>query len=265
MATEEKMIMTTNPLRDCGLTPQLLQKIFDNGGAKAIRQIVRAQKHSLSRVFHPDVTGKQTAFYTKFLDSMELVERMSDSELTESIVKLKQPKPSSSPTKAFSPGKIIRSLSSTCRNGHLPSAREVSFYPLMAPGTKYVSRNARNSGQLRPPLSIIRPTKTGVEYRRIDSDEWIREEGLFFAGSFDRKIDVLLRSVLPWEYHNSSVFLLPGRVSGGRETLKAMVIADTILNAVEEFYTPEVISLNALALVDAAGNLLHAGYIYEKI
>ena len=260
--------MTTNPLRSCGLAPQFLQELAKCGGTAAVRQAVRDQKRSASKVLHPDVNdGKQRAYYVKLLASADIVGKLSDTELKELLAKLKrpiEPDPMMPVTSLVPSGRFLRSMVKMCSSGHLPSAREVSFYPMMPPGTKPVASNAKEAENKRPPLSVIRPTKTGIEYRQTDADEWLQEEGLFFAGSFDRKIDSLLRSSLEWEYRNNSPLLLPGRVFGGRTTFRTMAIPSRVIASAESFYTPEVIDSNALALVDATGNLLYAGHVYER-
>ena len=259
-----KIIIAVNPLLECGLTSSFLQKLNKQGGPDAIRQAVTAQKRSASKIFHPDIAGKETAFYKKFLDNASLIEKMSDEELVEHLKRLRGSTnmPDATPPIVSSP-KILQTLLPICSKGHLPIAQEINFYPLMPPGTKYVMSSAKDADKKKPPLSVIRPIKRGIEHRRLDVDEWLQEEGIFFIGSFDRKIDNLLRTILPLVYRDGMSLLLPGQTSGGRTTLLTMTIPNQSIIEVEKLYAPELIPPKVLALVDARGNLLHAGYIAE--
>jgi hypothetical protein len=244
--------MITNPLRECGLSPQFIAALSKQGGITAVRQAVRAQKRSASKFLHPDISGKQTAFYTKLLASAETIERMSDTELDEYLAKLKQREDPPAPAPVMPSGKILHALIAVCSKGHIPSAKEVTFYPLIPPERKFKSA----------PFSIIRPTATGIEHRKVTDETWQRDEGLFLIGSFSRKIDHILRQMLPAELR--SINTLPGRTSKGAATIRILPIPDTAIEAVEDLYTPEILTPNAIALVSATGALFHAGHIHEK-
>jgi hypothetical protein len=251
--------MAKNPLHECGLSPQYLAELMKRGGVAAIRQAVQGQKRSASRTLHPDITGvRSSAFYTKLLNNVAMVEKMSDKELSECLAKIKQPPaPSALPAlQTYSAGKILRGILSICRNGHLPCAREMGYYQLAAP----IREGTSSRFVEKSPLSAIRPTEYGIAHKY--NGEWVQEDGLFFAGSFSRKIDAILRTALPIEYR-SSLFTLPGQTLSGR-LIRTLIIPDATINEMEKFYTPEIVSSNVLALVDTEGRLFHAGFIYEK-
>jgi hypothetical protein len=251
-----------NPLRNCGLTPQLLAELVKRGGIDAVRQVVRGTMRSVAKILHPDVSGKETKFYTKFLADTQLVEKASNEELAEFVKKLKQPAEATAAQiiePAIQPGTFLQSITTICRKGHLPSAREIGFYPLAPPGTE-------DKMNRKPTLFIIRPVEDGIEWRPADSNEWQQGRNLFFAGSFSREIDRELRSILPWEYRKGLPLLLPGQVIKDCDSsLRGMTINNGMMATIENSYSPDIASSRVLALVNATtGTLLHVGYLYEK-
>ena len=144
------------------------------------------------------------------------------------------------------------------KNHHtvIPTGADLRIVSLVTTD-KALSRGSKDN----TPVYSIKPTETGIAYRKDSEDDWQSERGIYFFGSMPRAVDTEIKNAI---YPDSSKWHHDLRIAGKSNRaglILRLPFSKALISLVQKNYTKHLVPGNIMLTIDHNAQIYHFGYI----